>query len=121
MGSDNIKAIIEALPEIGSWPELAAIFDSADSVSRPDWRLPLVACEAMGVGQEQALPAAAAIACRHISLSLVDDIIDNDPRGHHQEHGAGPTAKYALAINAASFLPIALRKMSALPSEYPAK
>jgi octaprenyl-diphosphate synthase len=46
---------------------------------------------------------AAAIACLQISIMLVDDILDDDPRGEHLRQGVGPTANLAQAFQAAAF------------------
>jgi geranylgeranyl pyrophosphate synthase len=100
----EIKALIETLPGVTAWPELASLFDEAGSVPRPDWELPLLACKAVGGDWAAALYAAAAIACLQISIILVDDILDDDLRGAHNQLGEGQAANMALAYEAAAML-----------------
>jgi geranylgeranyl pyrophosphate synthase len=103
---DNVKSIAEhvlALPEVGAWPEIARVFERAASKPRPDWDWPLIACRAVGGDVSAATPGAAAIACTYISIILVDDMLDEDPRGEHVRSGSGPTANMALAFQAAAF------------------
>lgn len=66
------------------------------------WRLPEVACLALGGSPQQALPAVVAIACVQLSLILVDDLLDDDPRGEHHQLGAAQVANLALAFQAAA-------------------
>jgi hypothetical protein len=60
-----------------------------------DWQLRVLAGGASGGSIEQAIPAAAAIACLRISIILVDDLLDADPRGEHHRVGAPTTANLA--------------------------
>lgn len=99
MSSQRIRELVAALPEVRNWPELANTFDKAGPTPRPDWELPLIACQSAGGERSDALPVAAAIACLQLSIILVDDILDDDPRGAHVHHGVGPTANMALAYN----------------------
>jgi geranylgeranyl pyrophosphate synthase len=68
------------------------------------WEYPVAACQAAGGGEDEALPAAAAVFCSVISIHLVDDILDDDPRGDYQRIGTGPAANLALAFQAAGHL-----------------
>lgn len=104
MAFSEIKALIAALPGLSAWPELAELFDRAGSAPRPDWELPLLACKAVGGDEPASLYAAAAIACLQISIILVDDILDDDPRGAHQQFGQGNIANLALAYESAALL-----------------
>jgi geranylgeranyl pyrophosphate synthase len=88
---------VASLPEIGDWPELAAVFDRAGKAARPDWELPLLACQAAGGARADAHPVAAAIACLQLSIIIVDDILDDDSRGAHVNYGVGPASNMALA------------------------
>jgi geranylgeranyl diphosphate synthase type II len=65
-----------------------------------DWQLRVLAGGASGGSIEQAIPAAAAIACLRISIILVDDLLDADPRGEHHRVGAPATANLAIAFHA---------------------
>lgn len=99
MTFEHIRDLVAALPEVEAWPELATTFEKAGGAPRPDWELPLIACQAAGGRRIDALPLAAAIACLQLSIILVDDILDDDPRGAHMTHGPGPIANMALAYN----------------------
>jgi len=79
---------------------MAALFERAAHKPRPDWNLPLLACQAVGADTSLAIPGAAAVACMYISIILVDDMLDEDPRGEHLMIGNGPTANLALAFQA---------------------
>jgi geranylgeranyl pyrophosphate synthase len=94
---EEIRQFIAGMPEVDLWPELATIFDRAGNVARPDWNLPVLACQAVGGSKAAGLPGAAAIACLQLSIIIVDDILDNDPRGAHNRYGKGPSANMALA------------------------
>ncbi len=62
-----------------------------------------MACQAVGGDEAAAIPGAAALACLQISIILVDDMLDDDPRGAHLRLGPGPAANLALALQAAAF------------------
>jgi len=109
---ENIKVHVLALPEVAAWPEMAGFFER-ESRPRPDWNLPLLACQAVGGDASLATPGAAAIACLQVSIILVDDILDDDPRGEHLRRGTGPTANLALAFQAAAFRVIEQAAVSA--------
>ena len=103
MNSDQIKAAIFALPEIAAWPEMASVFGRTSGKLSTEWELPYLACQAVGAAPEAALPGAAAIAAIQLSIVLVDDMLDDDPRGDYHHLGYGPTANMALAYQAAAF------------------
>ena len=91
------------LPVIQSWPELQVIFTRKASGRPKNWKLSLQACEAVGGSVAQAIPAVAAIACAHISIILLDDMLDEDPRGEYHHAGHAKVANYAAAFQAAAF------------------
>jgi len=116
---DSIKACLLAVPEVAAWPEMAGVFEQTGSMPRLDWSLPLLACRAVGGDASQMTPGAAALACMQISIILVDDLLDNDPRGEHLRSGIGPTANLALAFQAAAFrlveqAPVSVERRSAV-------
>ncbi len=113
MSMDWIRSELEALPELTAWPEIAKVFDQAGSVPRPDWELPALVAEAVGGRREDAQFGSTAVACMQISIMLVDDMLDNDPRGVYRERGVGPTANMALAFQAAAFRVIAGAELDA--------
>ncbi len=100
---EKLKEQVLALPEVAAWPEMAGVFDNLGNKPRGDWELPARACQAVGGDPTVTLPGAAALACLQISIILVDDMLDDDPRGDYRRLGHGPTANLALAFQAAGF------------------
>ena len=76
--------------------------DRAAAMQPRDWRLPAVACLAAGGQEEDAIPACAAVACAQIGIVLIDDMLDEDPRGEYRRLGAAQTANFAAAFLAAA-------------------
>ncbi len=103
MNAEQIRSAIFALPEVSAWPEMAVIFERTHGTLSKEWELPGLACQAVGGQLELALPAAAALAAIQLSIVLVDDMLDDDPRGDYHTLGNGPTANLALAYQAAAF------------------
>jgi geranylgeranyl pyrophosphate synthase len=103
MTGDDIRRLVQALPEAADWSALGGVFDRAGAAPHPDWELPLRVCAAVGGPESAGRIGAAAIACLQISIMLVDDILDDDPRGEHLRRGVGPTANLAQAFQAAAF------------------
>ena len=95
---------ISNLPVVKAWDGAITLLDHAAVLQPRDWQLPITACEAMGGLAEAALPASAAIACAQIGIILIDDLLDDDPRGAYHRLGAAQTANYA-----AAFLTMALQ------------
>jgi len=62
------------------------------------WHFPVKACEAVGAVPEDGLPAVAAIICAHMALMLIDDILDEDPRGAYHQFGEGKAANLAVGL-----------------------
>src|SRR3990172_10916853 len=90
------------LPVLKAWPETASLLERAASKQPRDWRLPLLACEAVGGRIEQALPASACVACALIGILLIDDMLDDDPRGEFQRIGQAQAANFASVFLTAS-------------------
>ncbi|MCP4663513.1 MAG: hypothetical protein GY856_49640 [bacterium] len=100
---EYIKKTLLSIPELSGWPEMVdLIAPLTDPGSKPCWEYPPLACQAAGGREEQALPGAAAVLCLIQSMHLVDDILDEDPRGLHHQLGPGKVANLALALQAAS-------------------
>jgi geranylgeranyl pyrophosphate synthase len=102
MRFERLKSNIRALREIAAWPQMSDLIDRV--VHREwisVWDYPVLACQAVGGIEEQALPGASAVFCSVVSIHLVDDMLDNDPRGDYHHLGIGPTANLALAFQAA--------------------
>ena len=88
-------------PIFDSGQEVKTILQRAVSTRPRDWQLPLVACQAVGGSDERAIPACAALACAQIGIILVDDMLDEDPRGEYHRIGTGRASNFALAFQAA--------------------
>jgi geranylgeranyl pyrophosphate synthase len=88
-------------PIFDAWHEMRSILQRAASGRPRDWQLPIVACQAVGQSPEKAIPACAALACTQISIILVDDMLDDDPRGEYHRIGSGSAANFAIAFQTA--------------------
>lgn len=91
-----------ALPTFYAWDETRRILQRLASARPRDWRLPIITCQGLGESTEKAIPACAALACAQISITLVDDMLDNDPRGEYRRTGSGRASNFALAFQAAA-------------------
>jgi len=105
MNIEEIKSILLAVPAIAAWPAMTDIVRAGrkTSSSIPCWEYPLLACRAVGGRDEQALPAMAATACLLNSIHLVDDLLDEDPKGQHHRIGVGNAANIAVAFQAVAY------------------
>ena len=88
-------------PIFDSWHEMGNILRRAASPRPRDWELPVIACQALGGPPQKAIPASAALACAQLSIILVDDMLDEDPRGEYHRIGNGRAANLAVAFQAA--------------------
>ncbi len=95
------------VPIVNLWPEMQSIIKRNASKKPSEWRLPVLGCEAVGGQLEQATPAVAAIACMQVSIVLIDDMLDDDPRGIHHRLGMPGAANLAVAFQAAGLEVIA--------------
>lgn len=95
--------VIRALPKLNHWPELAERIERFADRQNADWQLPLKACKALRANTEAVLPGSAAIAALQLSIVLVDDMLDNDPRGEYHKLGHGITSNIAQALQALAF------------------
>jgi len=105
--------VVFDLPLVQAWPELQGLIWRGAAANQASWTLPLVACEAVGGGEEQAAPAVAAIACAQLAIILVDDMLDADPRGAYRRLGAGAAANFAAALQAAALEALAQAPLDA--------
>lgn len=92
---------ILTFPTFDAWHEMRAILQRLALAHPRDWQLPIIACQAVGTAPEKAIPASAAVACVQISIILVDDMLDDDPRGEYHRIGYGKAANFAIAFQAA--------------------
>ena len=89
------------LPIFDTWAEMKTILQRAATLQPRDWQLPVLACYAVGKPAEKAVPASAALACAQISIILVDDMLDDDPRGEYRYIGHGRASNLAIAFQSA--------------------
>lgn len=89
-------------PEVAAWPALIEVWHHYAQNSR-SWLLPELACRAVGGDLESVVPVITAVACCHISIVLVDDILDDDPKGLYRRLGAGVAANLALAFQSVAY------------------
>jgi geranylgeranyl pyrophosphate synthase len=102
MDFEKMKDSVRSISEVAAWPQMLELIDRPvhrELVSV--WEYPVAACLAVGGAEDDALPAAAAVFCAVISIHLVDDMLDDDPRGDFHRLGSGPAANLALAFQAA--------------------
>ncbi len=118
MQTKDILALLENLPELQVWPEIQLLFPDPGAPLRADWALPLYSISALEGNESDALPLAAALACVQMSIILVDDILDDDPRGYHLSMGSGRAANLALGLQAAAHL--VLKRGSIVSERLPA-
>ncbi len=104
---EQIAACFLEIPGVSQWEEMQTLFRRIAAGKPEHWLLSLRACEAVGGVREQAIPAAVAIACAHIGILLVDDMLDSDPRGEYGRIGAPATSNLACAFQSASLAAIA--------------
>jgi geranylgeranyl pyrophosphate synthase len=97
----SIMNFITKMPPFKEWPEMKSILQRSAACKPKDWRLPLLSCKAVCGSNEPAIPAASAIACMQVSIILVDDMLDSDPRGEYRKLGAPATANLAIAFESA--------------------
>ena len=103
MSLADIIAQVSSLPEVAAWPEMARLFERSVTGLNIKWELPLVACRTVGGDESTAIAGAAAVACMQLSLMLVDDMLDEDPRGVYVWLGCANSANLAFAFQATAF------------------
>lgn len=108
---DQIANEFSTIPHVKEWPEVQALFRRVASGKPGHWLLPLRTCESVGGTNEQSIPAIVAVACSHIGIVLVDDMLDADPRGEHLRVGAPAAANMASALQSAALAVIARCEM----------
>ena len=102
---EQIKAKLLAIPEIAAWTAMADIVRAGHKKGSgiPCWEYPLLACRAVGGREEDALPGMVATVCLLNGIHLVDDLLDEDPKGQHHKIGIGHAANIALAFQAVAY------------------
>lgn len=104
MRFEELQRRVRDLPQVDKWPQMSGFVERAAHYEAAVWEFPVLSCRAVGGHEEAALPAAAAVFCSVASIRLVDDILDDDPRGAYRTLGAGQAANLALAFQAAGHL-----------------
>lgn len=102
---EAIKRQVRGVTEVSAWPQMLQLMERTvhrDSISV--WDYPAAACTAVGGETGAALPGAAAVFCSLISIHLVDDMLDDDPKGDYHRLGTGRAANLGLAFQAAGHL-----------------
>lgn len=95
---------LQSVPRLDTWPEVDTLFSDRTAPIRLDWKLPIYSIQAVNRNKPDPLPLVSALACLQMSIILIDDILDNDPRGKHLEMGTGRAANLALALQSAAHL-----------------
>lgn len=85
-------------PQTQAWPALAELCHRARSHKPIAWEFSTTAAEAVGGRAEDAVPALGALTCAHMALILIDDLLDEDPRGAYRQLGSGRAANLASAL-----------------------
>ncbi|MCL4257378.1 MAG: polyprenyl synthetase family protein [Anaerolineales bacterium] len=85
-------------PQAAEWPLLQSALRQATGKPPVAWDFPIAGCVAAGAEEQEAIPPVAAITCAHMAILLIDDILDEDPRGKHNEVGAGRAANLAAGL-----------------------
>lgn len=101
-----------ALPFIREWPELQELLRRGAPPNAAVWKMPVLACEAVGGTPGQIIPVSAALACLQLNIILIDDLLDDDPRGEYHKIGVSTTANFAAALQAAGLEAIARSEVS---------
>jgi geranylgeranyl diphosphate synthase type I len=91
--------LLRQQPAAKHWQDMDSALQRAAQRRPVAWHFPIRACEAVGGLGDLARPAVAAITCIHMAIILVDDILDNDPRGLFHQVGAGRAANLAIGLN----------------------
>jgi len=98
------EAVVDLVKEkdlFGDWPAMFHIFERAARREPQGWDIVFLACLSVGGTIEQAVPAVAALGCQQIAIIIIDDLLDEDPRGVHNEIGTARAANLASAFQAA--------------------
>lgn len=90
------------LPHTSLWPEAVRVFQIAAARKPEHWLIPVRACEAVGGTQVQAVFPIVAIGCAHVGILLVDDMLDDDPRGDYHQIGMPAASNLACFLQAAA-------------------
>jgi geranylgeranyl pyrophosphate synthase len=96
----DAAAYIQGLPIFENWPEMLRLYRQVAALEPYGWILSTSSCYAVGGFPDQVLPVVAAYGCLQTSILLIDDLLDEDPRGMHHQYGVGLAANMASAFQA---------------------
>ncbi len=100
---DEVVEMIRSIPEVASWSDFDRLLGRPLlSGIKPSWEYVCHAGSAFGSPWQTGFPGAAAVLCLHYSIHLVDDVLDEDPKGLHHGLGLGATFNLATAFQAAA-------------------
>jgi geranylgeranyl pyrophosphate synthase len=95
------KAVVSYVKEkqlFGEWVEMLQIFEEIATKRPMGWDIVSIACVGVGGAVEQAVPGVAAVGCMQIALIILDDMLDDDPKGIYRKIGSGQAANLASAF-----------------------
>jgi geranylgeranyl pyrophosphate synthase len=98
---------LTALPTVQEWPELRELLQRGVRNKPAHWWVAARACLATGGTLQDALPAVVALGSLFLNILLIDDMLDDDPRGQHLTLGYGPASNMASALQALGYEAIA--------------
>jgi geranylgeranyl pyrophosphate synthase len=101
--NDGLKDLIQSLPEVSAWKDIAHVFGWTGGTTHPDWQLPNISCQAVGGRSTDAVAANTVFACLQLSIMLTDDMLNEDPRGELERRGPGAEANLAHAFQSAAY------------------
>ncbi len=97
---EEARSTLLEMSIVKSWAEMQNAVEKMAARRPRDWQLPMLACVAVGGNSKQAVPASSAIGCMQMSIILVDDMLDEDPRGEYHHIGVGAASNLASALQA---------------------
>jgi geranylgeranyl pyrophosphate synthase len=97
---DQVTKFLLARDVFERWPELSSIYLEFVAGRPPVWDIAMGACKAVGGEETQSIPVLAALSCLQLCLVLIDDIVDQDPKGKHIQLGIGNVVNMATAFQA---------------------
>lgn len=89
---------LQTHPQTLTWPTLAEVCERAHSHLPIAWDFSIIAAETVGGKPDAAIPAVSALTCAHMALILIDDLLDEDPRGAYHQLGSARAANLASAL-----------------------
>lgn len=92
---------------VQDWPNMLKSYSNMAAKKPAGWRLPQTGYHAVGGNVDSCVPAVTAVGCMQMSIILLDDMLDEDPRGMHLEIGSAAAANMASAFQAAGLQAIA--------------